>query len=84
MNYSEENRNGRRDKKRRAAKYNPVRHNGVKGFSKYEWFHRNRKKGHKHMTKTFKIAMTVVSVLVMVFVLTACGGGFTGNPAIFN
>ena len=36
------------------------------------------------MTKTFKIAMTAVLVLVTVFVLTACGGGFTGNPSIFN
>ena len=45
MNHSEENRNGRRDKKRHAAKYNPVRHNGVKGFSKYEWFYRKQKKG---------------------------------------
>ena len=35
---SEENRNSRRDKKRHAARYKPVRHNGVKGFSKYEWF----------------------------------------------
>ena len=36
------------------------------------------------MTKSFKIAITIVLVLVTVFVLTACGGGFTGNPAIFN
>lgn len=36
------------------------------------------------MNKSFKIAMTVVLVLITVFVLSACGGGFTGNPAIFN
>jgi hypothetical protein len=36
------------------------------------------------MTKTLKIALTVVLALVKVFVLTACGGGFTGSPAIFN
>ena len=44
MNYSEENRNTRRDKKRHAAKYDPVRHSGVKGFSKNEWFKRKQKK----------------------------------------
>ena len=44
MNHSEECRNARRDKKRHAAKYNPVRHSGVKGFSKYEWFQRKQKK----------------------------------------
>ena len=44
MNYSEENRNARRDKKRHAAKYEPVRHGGVKGFSKYDWFKRKQKK----------------------------------------
>lgn len=44
MNYSEENRNARRDKKRHAAKYDPVRHGGVKGFSKYDWFKRKQKK----------------------------------------
>ena len=44
MNFSESNRNARRDKKRHAAKYNPLRHNGVQGFSKYEWFQRKQKK----------------------------------------
>ena len=44
VNHSEECRNARRDKKRHAAKYNPVRHSGVKGFSKYEWFQRKQKK----------------------------------------
>lgn len=43
VNHSEEYRNARRDKKRHAAKYNPVRHSGVKGFSKYEWFQRKKK-----------------------------------------
>lgn len=44
MNYSEENRNNRRDKKRHASKYSPVRFNGVKGYSKYIWFQRKQKK----------------------------------------
>lgn len=39
---NEENRNSRRDKKRYAARYKPVRHSGVKGFSKYEWFKRKQ------------------------------------------
>ncbi|MBQ9696960.1 MAG: hypothetical protein IJ657_08480 [Acidaminococcaceae bacterium] len=42
MNYSEENRTARRDKKLHAAKYSPVRHRGVKGFSKYEWHRRKQ------------------------------------------
>ncbi|WP_177205869.1 hypothetical protein [Succiniclasticum ruminis] len=40
---SEENRNSRRDKKRHAARYKPVRHSGVKGFSRYEWFRREKR-----------------------------------------
>lgn len=40
---NEENRNMRRDKKRFAAQYKPVRHNGVKGFSKYEWIKRKQR-----------------------------------------
>ena len=40
---SEENRNSRRDKKRHAARYKPVRHSGVKGFSKFEWFRRKKR-----------------------------------------
>lgn len=39
---NEENRNSRRDKKRYAARYKPVRHGGVKGFSKYEWLKRKQ------------------------------------------
>lgn len=36
------------------------------------------------MTKTFKAALLVLLVLAVILVLTGCGGGFTGNPAIFN
>ena len=36
------------------------------------------------MKKTFKRVMFVLLVLAAIFLLTACGGGFTGNPAIFN
>lgn len=35
------------------------------------------------MTKTFKAALLVLLALAAIFV-TGCGGGFTGNPAIFN
>lgn len=44
MNDSEVNRNTRRDRKSRAAQYEPVRHSGVKGFSRYEWLRRRQKK----------------------------------------
>ena len=44
----------------------------------------NRRRGREHMNKTFKIVMIVMLALVTVMSLTACGGGFTGNPAIFN
>ncbi len=44
MNFSEENRNNRRDKKRHTGKYGPVRFNGVKGYSKYAWFQRKQDK----------------------------------------
>ena len=36
------------------------------------------------MTKSFKAALLVMLALAAIFVLTGCGGGFTGNPAIFN
>ena len=36
------------------------------------------------MTKSFKAALLVLLALAAIVVLTGCGGGFTGNPAIFN
>lgn len=44
MNFSEDNRIKRRDKKRYAEKYAPVRLGGIKGYSKYAWFQRHREK----------------------------------------
>ncbi|SFE83486.1 hypothetical protein SAMN05216245_12318 [Succiniclasticum ruminis DSM 9236] len=36
------------------------------------------------MTKRTRIALIMLLALVILNALTACGGGFTGNPAIFH
>ncbi len=36
------------------------------------------------MTKRTRIALIMLLALIIINVLTACGGGFTGNPAIFH
>ena len=36
------------------------------------------------MTKRTRIALIMLLALVILHALTACGGGFTGNPAIFH
>jgi hypothetical protein len=36
------------------------------------------------MTKRTRIALIMLLALVVLNALTACGGGFTGNPAIFH
>lgn len=36
------------------------------------------------MTKRTRIALIMLLLLVILNTLTACGGGFTGNPAIFH
>lgn len=36
------------------------------------------------MTKRTRIVAIILLALVSLNALTACGGGFTGNPAIFH
>jgi len=36
------------------------------------------------MKRKVKISLVLFLTLAVVCLLTACGGGFTGNPAIFN
>ena len=36
------------------------------------------------MTKRERIVLIMLLALVVINALTACGGGFTGNPAIFH
>ena len=36
------------------------------------------------MTKRERIALIMLLALVVLNALTDCGGGFTGNPAIFH
>ena len=36
------------------------------------------------MKRQVKAGLVLLLALAIVCLLTACGGGFTGNPAIFN
>ena len=54
-----------------------------KDLANMNGFSENKKRRHKLMDKKLRIP-TVVLLLLAAMVMTACGGGFTGNPAIFH
>jgi len=54
-----------------------------KDLANMNGFSENKKRRHSPMNKKLRIT-AVALLLLLVIIMTACGGGFTGNPAIFH
>lgn len=55
----------------------------LKALVSMNGFSGNRERMRKHMDKKTK-SLAMLLWLIMAILMTACGGGFTGNPAIFH